>query len=556
MVSTDRLVTRPSDFTGPGWQGAPCPAVLAAADGTAVAFNDSAGELFAQLSTGDALAGVVPDWLVDGHLRELSGAGGPVHGLVSGRSFAAHPVGHEGRAVTWWLVEDTEVRSAQEALRVARDRTALLGEVSTALLSVLNPQRCMQVTAQLAAKHLADVGLVIGAGGRQELVTAVCVHGEQPTAGRLEADPTELPGLSEALQGFPPVPSQWIDPGLAPDWLIPAGLGEIGSIVVTPLPGHGVPAGALVLLRRSSEPAFSGDEESFARLFAARAGAAMSAARMYANQASVTETLMRELLPPEVHEINGVEFAGRYRPSEDTDRVGGDFYDVHPPTDELDQAAGAPLTGTGEITAVLGDVCGKGLEAAVLTGKVRTTLHALLPLAGDHELMLGLLNNALLNADHTRFVTLALASASREQGGVALRLTSAGHLPPLIIRAGGEVREADTSGTLIGVLPNIRMTTARIKLAPGEACVLYTDGITEARGGPLGEEMFGEQRLREALTRCAGLPAEAIAEHVHMLADQWVNGGGHDDMAVLVIAAPRGQHLSAVGGSRTGRYTA
>jgi serine phosphatase RsbU (regulator of sigma subunit) len=143
---------------------------------------------------------------------------------------------------------------------------------------------------------------------------------------------------------------------------------------------------------------------------------------------------------------------------------------------------------------VLGDVCGKGLEAATLTGKIRNTLQALTPLAADHQAVLELLNGAMLSTEHARFATLVLASVTNRDGEVALRLTSAGHLPPLVIRDGGRVEQADT-GTLIGALPNIAAQSFETSLAPGETCVLYTDGVTEARGGPLGGYMFGEERL-------------------------------------------------------------
>ena len=244
--------------------------------------------------------------------------------------------------------------------------------------------------------------------------------------------------------------------------------------MITPLPGHGVSAGALVLLRHAGEGVFNEGEEVLARLFAARAGAALSAARLYAEQASITRTLMRDLLPPQLQPVHGIEFAGGYRASEDYEVVGGDFYDVHP-----------AATADGETLVVLGDVCGKGLEAAMLTGKIRNTLQALTPLAADHQAVLELLNGAMLSTEHCRFATLVLASVTGRDGGVFLRLTSAGHLPPLIVRDGGQVEQADTCGTLIGALPNIEAQSFETYLAPGETCVLYTDGVTEARGGPL-----------------------------------------------------------------------
>lgn len=118
------------------------------------------------------------------------------------------------------------------------------------------------------------------------------------------------------------------------------------------------------------------------------------------------------------------------------------------------------------------------------------------------------------------------------------------------------MQEADTGGTLIGVLPEITTRTAEVRLAPGETCLLYTDGVTEARGGPLGDTMFGEDRLRRALLGCARMPAQAVVERVRMLADEWIGDGGHDDMAVLAITAPQGAPLGAVDGTAPGRFTA
>jgi serine phosphatase RsbU (regulator of sigma subunit) len=357
--------------------------------------------------------------------------------------------------------------------------------------------------------------------------------------------PDTVPGLAEALRGFPPVPSRWIDPAAAPAWLVPEGFGNVGSLAITPLPGHGVAAGALILLRRAPQGAFTDADEALAGLFAARAGAAMSAARLYAEQNTITDTLMRELLPPTLREVQGVEFAGGYRPSADTERVGGDFYDVHPPSED-----------NPETLAVLGDVAGKGLEAAVLTGKIRNILHALLPMADDHARMLRLLNNAIRNSHHTRFATLVLASVRHDDRGVRLRLTAAGHPAPLIVRRDGSVEEADTGGTLIGVLPSVASHSAVVRLAPGETCLLFTDGVTEARGGPLGDSLFGGRRLRRAAAECAGMPAEAVVERIQMVVSQWIGEERHDDIAVMAITAPRGAHLSAVNGTTRGRYTA
>ncbi|MFE1377483.1 PP2C family protein-serine/threonine phosphatase [Streptomyces sp. NPDC058740] len=540
----------------PVWRGSPHPAVVADREGGVVEFNAAAADLFPRLGIGKGLDEVVPGWLADAHRRlthpphtpagPATAGPAPLRGCHDGRLLRAHPTESGHGDVAWWLVDDSDLTAAQDALRTERERHAILAEASTQLLASLNPDRCLEKAALLAAEHLGDAALVISPPGPRNRSTVVTAMAGAFERTQLTLDPTLVPGLAEALQGFPPVPARWIDPAELPSWAVPEGFGGTpGSVAITPLPGHGVPAGALILLRRSGQRAFDASEERFARLFAARAGAALSAARLYAEQARVTRALITELLPPRLHHVGGVDFAGGYRTSQDTERIGGDFYDVHPGTDDGH-----------DTLAVLGDVCGKGLDAAVLTGRIRSTVQALLPLAGDHQDVLRLLNGALLTTRHTRFATLVLASVRRTGGRVRLRLTSAGHPRPLVLRATGEVEEADTGGTLVGALPVVTSRSATVDLSPGETCLLYTDGITEARGGPLDPAMFGEERLRSALSECVGLPAEAVVERVQMIAGNWVGRGPHDDMAVVAITAPHTTHLSAVNGHTRGRYTA
>ncbi len=536
------------------WTYVACPTLVVDKTGVIRALSASAQNLFPSAARGTRLETAV-DWLSPVHTRlvapsvpnsrESFNAGG----AIGGRKFEAHHATLPSGEVAWSLVEDTGhvLREAQYALTREHERAEFLLEASAVLMASLNIDRCREATVLLAARDLADAAVVVAPASRgRRMPVFYCDHHGTVEQRSVDADPASVAGLSEALRGFPPVPSRWIDAATLPDWLIPTGFpAPVRSVLITPLPGHGVSAGALVLLRHAVEGEFSEGEEVLARLFAARAGAALSAARLYAEQAAITRTLMRDLLPPELHPVHGVEFAGAYRASEDYEVVGGDFYDVHP-----------AATPDGETLVVLGDVCGKGLEAAMLTGKIRNTLQALTPLAADHQAVLELLNGAMLSTEHARFATLVLASVANRDGSVVVRLTSAGHLPPLIIRDGGRVEQADTHGTLVGALPEVHAQSFETTLAPGETCVLYTDGVTEARGGPLGDYMFGEERLASALSECGGLPATAVVERVMMLATQWVGQQVHDDIAVVAITAPRRTHLSAVDGHTRGRFTA
>ncbi|GGO46366.1 hypothetical protein GCM10012287_16500 [Streptomyces daqingensis] len=506
---------------------APYPVLLMHADGTVAEYNAPAEALFPRVVPGSPASDVLPVWLAEAAAAESDGA---VHGRIGQRPYTVRtaPVGDGSTAL--WLVGESEDRPAADELARERRHTRFLVEASEALFSTLNPGRCMEVAAQLAARYLADAAVVISPGDGRRLPVAMCDAAGRVTRRTETAVPEQVPGLAEALRGFPPVPFRWIDPELA-DWLLPEGADGVKAVALVPLPGQGVPAGALVLLRATGEAEFSEGEEETAALFAQWAGAAMSAARLYAEQASITDVLMRELLPPVLGEADGLELASRYRPAGDSERVGGDFYDVH-------HTVGSEAVPGGTLVA-LGDVCGKGLEAAVLTGKIRNTLGALLPLAADHQRMLTMLNQALTGTHHSRFATLVLASAEPAEGGLRLRLTSAGHLAPLLVRRDGTVEEARTRGTLMGVLPQIESETDEVLLAPGETCLLYTDGITEAKGGPMGDSRFGEERLRRALAECAGLPAEVVVERVHMLAAEWVGEDEHDDMALIALTAPR-----------------
>src|ERR1700742_965078 len=535
------------------WTYVACPTLVVDQTGAIRALSASAQLLLPEAVPGTQLEAAV-GWLSPVHLKLVEPAAEPesresftAAAPPAGRNSDAHHARLPSGEVAWSLVEDTGqvLREAQHALTREHERAEFLLEASSVLMASLNVDRCREATAQLAARDLADAAVVVapvGPGRRMPIFYGDSTGAVEQRS--VDADPTSVAGLSEALREFPPGPARRIDAATLPDWLIPTGFPRpLGSVMITPLAGHGVSAGALVLLRYAEGGVFSESDEVLARLFAARAGVALSPPRLHAEQASITRTLMRDLLPPQLQPMHGIEFAGGYMASEDYGVVGGDSYDVHP-----------AATADAETRVVLGAVCGKGLEAALLTGKIRNTLQALTPLAADHQAVLELLNGAMLSTEHCRFATLVLASVANRDARVHLRLTSAGHLPPLIVRDDGRVQQADTCGTLIGALPNIEAQSFETTLAPGETCVLYTDGVTEARGAPLGDYMFGEERLAAALAECAGLPAEAVVERVMMLATQWIGHEVHDDIAVVAITAPRRTHLSAVDGHTRGRF--
>jgi GAF domain-containing protein len=465
-------------------------------------------------------------------LTEAADAGRDTfEGEHEGRTLHGRRRGLDAEHHVWCLRDDTEAKAHTAALAAERARTAFLDEASRRLGATLNEARCSRITAELAVAHLADAAVVVlpPRGRRIECVRLVAGGAPEPfTMG--EADIAEVPGLVEALAGFPPIPSRWLDAAQAPQWLLPAADGPAGALLVTPLPGNAVPAGALVLAKWDATAGFRDDDELLTRIFAARAGAAISAAALYREQVDTAAILQADLLPPELPRTDGMELAGAYQPAQDAVRVGGDFYDVFPPAGPA-----------GETVIVLGDVCGKGAGAAVLTGKVRQTLRALRLVERRPEAMLDVLNQALLQPGRRahRFVTLVVGTVCRiESGRLRLDLASGGHPAPLVLRADGAVEEVPTRGTLIGAVPRTVVQPATVELAPGELCLLFSDGLTEARGGATGQELYGEHRLRAALASCRGMPADAVVERMRQLVSDWVRGGTNDDIAMLAVRAP------------------
>jgi serine phosphatase RsbU (regulator of sigma subunit) len=511
--------------------------ILCSADGHMILLvNAAAREIVPGLEPGRSAAETPLDALVTATADGSDNFTGEYRNrLIVGRR---HPLdaGH----YAWFLRDSTEEAGRAAALAAERERTAFLAEAGRRLSASLHQRRCLRTTIELAVSHLADAAVVVMPPGRRQSETMSLVAGGSVDERSVrEHRLAEVPGLVEALGGFPPIPSRWLDASQVPGWLLPAEFGPVGALLVTPLPGNAEPAGALILAKRGPQGGFSGEDEVLARIFAARAGAAISAAALYREQVDTTAILQADLMPPELPQPEGVELIGSYQAARDAMRIGGDFYDVFKPTPR-----------SADTVIALGDVCGKGPEAAVLTGKVRQTLRALRLVEVPPPAMLGVLNQALLESGRQhRFVTLVVGSVIRtDHGRVRLTLASGGHPPPLVLRTDGTVEEVPTSGTLIGVVPQTVVHPATVELAPGELCLLYSDGLTEARGGPSGNEQYGEQRLRDALSSCRDMPGDAAVERVRQLVSDWVRGGMRDDIAMLAVRAPSRTALSLRGG--------
>lgn len=240
----------------------------------------------------------------------------------------------------------------------------------------------------------------------------------------------------------------------------------------------------------------------------------------------INSTLQATLLPPTLPSVPGLEIAAHYHIAS-LDDVSGDFYDLFPLAD-------------GAWGVFLGDVCGKGAPAAVVTSLARYTLRAAAVHAADPARVLRHLNTALNNeyrGRKTTFCTVLFGLLTAGQrGGFHITLASGGHPPALLMRADGTARYLPTpGGQLIGALPDATIATTTVDLAPGDTLLLYTDGITEARTA-IGDR-YGEQALLDLALAVTPATATTIVDAIRDLLDTLGNGV-EDDTAVLAVHAP------------------
>jgi serine phosphatase RsbU (regulator of sigma subunit) len=184
---------------------------------------------------------------------------------------------------------------------------------------------------------------------------------------------------------------------------------------------------------------------------------------------------------------------------------------------------------------VIGDVCGKGATAAAVTALARYTIRAIAMREDEPSSVLSALNEAMIRQlGDEQFCTVACARLKPvDDAGFELTVARGGHPAPLVLRADGSVEAITPPGKALGVFRDPELGDRKIRLGAGEAVILYTDGIVEARGPD--DSFFGEGRLRDLLSSCAGLEAPAIAEKLRDVTLEYGEGNPRDDLAVLVL---------------------
>jgi PAS domain S-box-containing protein len=431
-----------------------------------------------------------------------------------------------------------EQRARAEALEVRR-RLALLAAAGPALSASLDYRETLEGITRLLVPELADwclLDMVENDGSVNQLAAA---HAEEEKGYLLR----RLREHREFREGDPGSAAEVLRTGqsvLLPDLPDPTfyeralGRGEHldivrslepRSLICVPLLARGRTIGALTLVSSKVDRRYDREDLLLVENLAYRCALAADNARLYRGRSEIARVLQRSLLPPHLPEIPGVEVGAEYLSVGEASEVGGDFYDLINTVED------------GWICAI-GDVRGKGVEAASVTALARYTIRAVTLKNDRPSEILAALNEAMLRQlPEDRFCTAACVRLEPQDGsaGVGIDISRAGHPPPLLVRPEGTVEEVGCSGKVLGVFPEAELRDTSLRLMPGEALVLYTDGVTEARS-PDGD-FFGEGRLRHLLSSCAGCDAVAFARRIKDDVLDFQEGSPRDDLAVLVLRA-------------------
>jgi GAF domain-containing protein len=427
-----------------------------------------------------------------------------------------------------------EAERAHRLETLARERLQVLVEAGVAMAASLETRSVLAAATGAAARRVCDysVAFVVDREGRVE--AAVGAHHDPARFGMVERmanahlpepeDPDSI--VAEVLKTgeaalIPNLSLEQMERMMAPgEQLELARSLGLASVIAVPLAARGRTLGVLVLVRDDPLTPFAEEDLSLAGMLAARAGLAVDNVRLYAEREYVAETLRRSLLPPELPGIEGMEIAARYLPAAEGTQVGGDFYDVFEAAPE-------------RWIAVIGDVVGKGAEAAAMMGLARYTIRTAAMSEGRPSAILETLNQAVLNqTDDERFCTACCVRLRPSGSQTRAIVSSGGHPLPLVLRADGFTEVVGSPGTIVGVFEDPVLVDRAVDLGPGDALVLYTDGITDERSD---DDEFGETRLHEVLSELTGVGAQRIADGVVEAVVGFRTGQPKDDIAILAI---------------------
>ncbi len=453
-----------------------------------------------------AVAASVSAFLMDLYWLSRTGLHWP-----GAKGFLALTLFMTAAALASYLV--VRVERARDAERQAREELERLLDVTDAALSLLPfDDLAQEVAVRLKRALDADAAALLLPSPDGRYLSIRAAEGLAPEQASLRMGAGILGRVATA--GEPKLTGRLTPEDQA--W----GLSGMSSLVAVPLTlGENVLG--VVYASSSRQDRFGPDELRLLRLVAVRVASTLERTRLHEQRDRMSRTLERSLIPSKLPQIPGVELAALYLPFEEGDEIGGDFYDAFPlPGDTWGVA--------------IGDVAGKGPEAAAVMGLLRHSMRVVSHYEDRPSRILAELNDILLAQDtneERRFCTVACLRVHPNGDRARVTVSLAGHPPPVVRNASGEVRSVGEPGDLLGVFDDPRHHDVAVDLEMGDAMVLFTDGLIETREEGAGDLVAS---LTESLKGGAAPSAESLLNRIRkrLIDDrEYVE----DDVAVLVL---------------------
>jgi serine phosphatase RsbU (regulator of sigma subunit)/PAS domain-containing protein len=408
----------------------------------------------------------------------------------------------------------------------------MLGRAGDLLAQSLTHERTLEAVAQLCVGEFADLCAIDLLDGRHIKRVALAMA-DGDAVEKVAEMRRRFPLDPDAPTGVPAVirtGAAELYPDLEPEALALEAaspehvdlIAELGlrSAMFVPMTARGRTFGAMTFVAGKRAGAFDETDLYLAEELAARCAIAVDNARLFRERTRIARTLQESLLPPLLPELPGVDIGARFHAAGAGYEVGGDFYDVF----EM---------GGGSFGVSIGDVCGKGADAAAVTALARYTLRATAMREPSPAEVLRTLNEAMLaQRGDRRFCTVAYARFDPTASGMRVTVAAGGHPLPLALTAGAPARDVGLPGTLLGVVPDPDLDDVTIDLEPGDALVLFTDGVTEARAP---KRVWGSSDLAGFVGQHEPLRATAIAERIERGALAAQADEPRDDVAIVVV---------------------
>ncbi len=415
------------------------------------------------------------------------------------------------------IIEDITVRKdAEQRLYHARDLGEALNAIDRAINSTFDLDEVMRRVTSLGVAVIGADAATVWIEDHGRWIPRLA-HGYPDLIINQRFTDREVPHVAEAIRLDEPLAIEDL-PARYPDSSFAAARDHnVTSALAIPLQFRSEHFGALTFVWRQAHHEFTTEEHDFARKLGSALALAMENARLYAGERLVADTLQTSMLRID-SDVSGLELAWAYRSATELAQIGGDFFDLFKLQDN-------------RVAFVIGDVSGKGIEAAAITSVAKSTLRAFAYELQDPALVARAANRTLaLQVEEGRFITMLYGVVDLASGDTTI--VCAGHPLPLICDQLGCTEHATTRNPPLAVFGEHEFETYSVHLHPRQRLIMYSDGLIDTRRGG---EFLGEDRVLELVDELGDADPQVIADTLMEAAWDFAVGTPDDDIAIVVF---------------------